>query len=233
MLLVLRKKPWPTNPALEDNPPTEQVVVFFLSFFLFLFFSFFILLLPFLIELMVVAVFDSVHQREQVPLMQQLSFWPCVVRFLILDVYCLSVLMMCSPISSNKVYRNFSGKTKERIQSVTKLLHECRPTVGRPTDLKVHQGFYILHLISTQLQNLESHFQKYSSKSDLIKPQIERTSKILQSDLLTYKEKDRKTKIPLVLTLSPHLRHVRSIFLCHMHILHESPKLSQIFPEAP
>ena len=85
----------------------------------------------------------------------------------------------------------------------------------------------------TQLRSLRHHFVERQYPPEQVDIQIDKAREIERDNLLKYKEKKRNNRVPFVVTYSPFLKGIGTILHKHLPLLHNSPKLKQIFPEPP
>ena len=64
-----------------------------------------------------------------------------------------------------------------------------------------------------------------------VKIQFDKAKEIPRRDRLTPKTRDRKVIFPFVTDFNPHLPNINKIISNYSHLIYNSPKLSQIFPQ--
>ena len=83
------------------------------------------------------------------------------------------------------------------------------------------------------IQQLKTKLISRGYKIEEIEEQLKRVSSLKREDLLTYKEKERMTKIPFITTYHPQLPNIRNNIHKHWNILKINKQLGKIFDEKP
>lgn len=83
------------------------------------------------------------------------------------------------------------------------------------------------------LNNLKEHLLQRQYPEQLLDTQIGKAKQLDKNTLLTYKQKTKNTRVPLVVTYNPAFNQIKSIISKHIHIITSDPQLSQIFDSPP
>ena len=83
-------------------------------------------------------------------------------------------------------------------------------------------------------KDLKSHLQDRGYNANFIEDELGKVDAKERTDLLRYNNKENKTKrVLLVITFSRALPNIRRIMWKHIHKLHTSDRIKQIFTETP
>ena len=82
-------------------------------------------------------------------------------------------------------------------------------------------------------QELKTQLRKRGYSGKYIESQLQKVDNIPRENLLKYKEKDKKTRVPLVLTFTKHLPDIGKVLRRHMGLLHKSERMQEVFKQPP
>lgn len=84
-----------------------------------------------------------------------------------------------------------------------------------------------------RLGQLCSRLKKRGYKHQDIRNSFNRAEKISRNELLQYKEKNKQSRVPCVLSFHPSLKNVSNIIREHWKVVENNTKLSKMFPNPP